>query len=234
MRSITASAKYFLVQKLKISNKEATSAIVAQRFLINGKPAEVNQTFTKNDEVIFDNQILQQRKQHIYLAYNKPRGIETTLNSTIHNNLSQALDFPERLFPIGRLDKESEGLLLLTNDGDIFDKILHSKHKQEKEYTVIVNKSLTPEAIEKLSSGIEIMGRKTRPAIVTMINEFTFTIVLTQGLNRQIRRMCYKLNYEVQQLIRTRIVNVKLENLAVGEWRILSKDELLKLKQQIE
>ena len=230
MRPLNASAKYFLVQKLRLSNKEATAIILAKRLLVNGKPAQLNQPLQPEDEVTLDGKILKETQQFHYLAYYKPRGIETTLNQEIPDNLAQALNFPERVYPIGRLDKESEGLLLLTNDGSIFDKILHSEQKQEKEYVVRVDKPLTEEAIAVLASGVEIMGKKTRPAQVKRLDEFTFNIILTQGLNRQIRRMCYKLSFEVLELKRVRIVNVELGNLEVGEWRKLVKKEVEGLK----
>src|SRR6476620_3324099 len=230
MRPLNTSAKYFLVQKLRLSNKEATAIILAKRLLVNGQPAQLNQSLNPEDEVTLDGKILKAAKRFIYLAYYKPRGIETTLNPEIPDNLTQALNFPERVYPIGRLDKKSEGLLLLTNNGSIFDKILHSEQKQEKEYVVRVDKSLTEEAIATLASGVEIMGRKTRPAQVKQLDEFTFNIILTQGLNRQIRRMCYKLGYEVLELKRVRIVNVHLGELTVREWRELRKEEIEELK----
>ena len=230
MRALNTSAKYFLVQKLRLSNKEATALILAKRLLVNGQPAQLNQPLQPEDEVTLDGKILKEAQQFHYLAYYKPRGIETTLNEAIPDNLAQALNFPARVYPIGRLDKESEGLLLLTNDGSIFDKILHSEQKQEKEYVVRVDKPLTSEVIAALASGVEIMGKKTRPAKVKQLDEFAFNIVLTQGLNRQIRRMCYKRGYEVLELKRVRIVNVELRNLQVGEWRNLTIEEIAGLK----
>ncbi|KAA9340235.1 pseudouridine synthase [Adhaeribacter soli] len=233
MRPLNASARHFLVQKLRLSNKEATALILAKRFLVNGQPAQLNQPLQPEDEVSLDGKILKEAQQFHYLAYYKPRGIETTLNEAIPDNLTQALNFPVRVYPIGRLDKDSEGLLLLTNDGSIFDKILHSEQKQEKEYVVRVDKPLTSEVISALASGVEIMGKKTRPAEVKQLDEFTFNIILTQGLNRQIRRMCYKLGYEVLELKRVRIVHVELGGLQVGEWRELGKEEVAGLKSLV-
>ena len=231
MRPLNASAKYFLVQKLRLSNKEAAALIVAGRFLLNGQPAQLNQPLKPEDEVTLDGKILKEAQQFHYLAYYKPRGIETTLNEAIPDNLVQALSFPERVFPIGRLDRESEGLLLLTNDGSIFDRILHSEQKQEKEYVVRVDKPLTADVILAMASGVEIMGKKTRPAQVKQLDDFTFNIILTQGLNRQIRRMCYKLGYEVLELKRIRIVQVELGDLQVGEWRELGKEDVEMFKR---
>lgn len=230
MRPLNASAKYFLVQKLRLSNKEATAVILAKRLLVNGQPAQLNQPLQPEDEVTLDGKVLKPAQQFHYLAYYKPRGIETTLNEAIPDNLTQALNFPERVYPIGRLDKDSEGLLLLTNDGSIFDKILHSEQKQEKEYVVRVDKPLTSDTIAALASGVEIMGKKTRPAQVMLLGEFTFNIILTQGVNRQIRRMCYKLGYEVLELKRVRIVHVKLGDLQIGEWRNLTTEDIAGLK----
>lgn len=230
MRPLNASARHFLVQKLRISNKEAAALIHSGRFLVNGKPAQLNQPLQPEDEATLDGKILKEARQFIYLAYHKPRGIETTLNPDIPDNLLQVLNFPERVFPVGRLDKDSEGLLLLTNDGRLLNSIIHSKKLQEKEYVVQVDKQLNREVIEKLASGVEIMGTVTRPTEVKQLDDITFNIILTQGLNRQIRRMCYKLGYEVLMLKRVRIVNVELGDLKVGEWWELSVVEVKKLK----
>lgn len=215
-----------MVQKLKVSNKEAIQLIVYGRVLVNGKKGTLTQAVLPEDVVSFNNHILKQPTAFIYLAYHKPRGIESTLNKAIENNLIQALKICQRVFPVGRLDKDSEGLMLLTNNGEIVNRIIHANSHQEKEYLVTVDKSLTPLVMEQLNSGVMIMGQLTRPATVTQVDEKTFRIVLTQGLNRQIRRMCYKLGYTVNRLIRTRIISIELGNLAPGEWRHLSAPEL--------
>lgn len=136
------------------------------------------------------------------------------------------MQLPIKVFPVGRLDKDSEGLLLLTNDGGLYNKITHDKQHQEKEYIVTVDKAITEEAITLMSSGVKILGRITRPAKIKLIDDFTFQIILTQGINRQIRRMCYKTGYEVTSLKRIRIINILLNDLAPGEWRAVSKEEI--------
>lgn len=229
MKAITSSLKFFVVQKLNISNKEAIELIVGARIIVNGKKGKLEQPVLPEDVISFDNQVIKTAQNFIYLAYHKPRGIESTLNTTIENNLSQALEISQRVFPVGRLDKESEGLMLLTNNGEIFNSIIHSESHQEKEYLVTVNKPLTPLIIDQLASGVIIMGQQTRPAIVNQVDVKTFRIILTQGLNRQIRRMCYKLSYEVVRLIRTRIITIELGHLAPGEWRHLSSSEIEEL-----
>jgi 23S rRNA pseudouridine2604 synthase len=229
MKNITSSLKYFLVQKLKISNKEAIKYIIGGRVLVNKMKGQPNQLLQPEDEVQLDTQVIKVGKEYIYLAYYKPRGIESTLNTQIENNLVQALNLTPGIFPVGRLDKESEGLMLLTNHGDFLNKIIHAEKNQEKEYLVTVDKPLTPVAINMLETGIEIMGQKTRPAIIKQIKENTFRIILSQGRNRQIRRMCYKLDYQVQRLIRLRIISLHLQNLLPGQWRHLSETELAEL-----
>ncbi|KAA5541226.1 pseudouridine synthase [Adhaeribacter rhizoryzae] len=233
MKAISASLKFFLVQKLQISNKEALQHILSGRVLVNGKKGNLAQPLHPEDVVIIDQQVIKEGKEFIYLAYYKPRGIESTLNQNIAHSLGQALNFSEKVFPVGRLDKESEGLMLLTNHGQIYDRIVHAKNHQEKEYLVTVNNPLTPAVLAQLASGVEIMGQRTRPAVVNQVNSTAFNIILTQGLNRQIRRMCYKLGYGVERLIRKRLVNIELGNLEPGEWRHLTSNELAVLQEKI-
>lgn len=211
--------QYFLVKRLNISNKSALKCISEGKTKINGKVIFENVIVNPEDTVVFEKQILQQGKQFIYVAFYKPRGIETTLNQNIQDNLKNILPFSEELFPVGRLDKESEGLLILTNDGRLFDKTLRSEHKTEKEYLVTVDKEITEEFIFKMSSEISILGKMTLPCRVEKVDDFTFKITLIQGINRQIRRMCYKLDYEVLRLIRVRIGEVSLGNLQPKEFR---------------
>ncbi|MCX6311849.1 MAG: pseudouridine synthase [Bacteroidetes bacterium] len=160
-----------------------------------------------------------------YIKFFKPRGIECTLNEKIENNLLTVFNFPKKLFPVGRLDKESEGLLLMTDDGRVFNQIAISEREKEKEYRVTLDKTFDKNFLESMANGIVIMGKKTRPCKLISVNEKTFQIILTQGLNRQIRRMCYKLGYEVVELIRTRITNVELGNLKSGEVQELNTAE---------
>lgn len=206
--------QYFLVKRLNISNKSALALILEGKVLVNDLAIFENIDINVENKVVYENQILQEGKQLIYIAFNKPRGIETTLNTDIMDNLKDILPFEESLFPVGRLDKESEGLLLLTNDGRFFDKTLRSEHQTEKEYFVKVDKEITDDFILRMSSGINILGKITLPCPVKKVNEFTFKIILVQGINRQIRRMCYKLNYEVLELKRIRIGNILLGDLA--------------------
>ena len=211
--------QYFLVKRLNISNKSALSLILEGKIKINGLPIFENIVLSLEDSVIFEEQILQEKKAFFYVAFYKPRGIETTLNRDIQDNLKDILPFKEELFPVGRLDKESEGLLILTNDGRVFDKMLRSEHKTEKEYLVKVNRKIDEDFIRKMAGGMSILGKMTLPCQVEKIDDFSFKIILIQGINRQIRRMCYKLDYEVLQLIRNRIGNIKLEELKPNEFR---------------
>jgi 23S rRNA pseudouridine2604 synthase len=187
--------QFLLVLRLQISNKEALHLIISGKVLVNGIISKSNCELSQTDEVIYEGKVLQEAKKLIYIAFYKPRGIETTLNVAIEDNLKAILPFEADVFPVGRLDKESEGLLLLTNDGTVYDKILRNENKTEKDYVVQVDKPITSEFLETMSEGIVIMGRKTLPCQLIQINDLTFKITLIQGLNRQIRRMCYKLNY---------------------------------------
>jgi 23S rRNA pseudouridine2604 synthase len=226
MKSIYTSAKFFLVQSLGISNKEAVALILEKKMFVNGQTATLHQEIFADDEVIIKETVLQLPQTFHYYAYYKPRGVECTLNTDIPQNLVDTLKIDTKVFPVGRLDKESEGLLILTNDGRIYNKIINSASLQEKEYIVEVDQAITPEFITQMSEGIVIMGQKTRPAKAWMISEHSFGIILTQGLNRQIRRMCYKLGYEVIKLKRVRIINLDLGNLQPGTLRVISKNDI--------
>lgn len=217
----------FLVQKLPASGKTVIGLIQSKKVLINGVPASQQQPVTNRDQIIFEEKILQQPYDYFYLLYYKPRGIECTMNREIPQNLADALPQYKDFFPVGRLDKESEGLLLLTNDGILYKEIAPSEALKEKEYIVEVDKLLTGEALQALSEGVMIMGKKTRPAKIEKISEACFRIVLTQGLNRQIRRMCYKLGYEVISLKRIRIMSLMLGALEPGNFRVIERDEIL-------
>lgn len=216
----------FLVKRFHISKEAAGNMLQENRVSINGQKALQRQNVLKIDLVEADGNILQQGVRHSYYAYYKPRGIECTLNPAIENNLCSVLTFKEHLYPVGRLDKESEGLLLLTNDGKLYKNIAFSENFKEKEYVVEVDQELSDEAIQHLAAGIVIMGQRTRPAKVSRISSHSFSIVLTQGLNRQIRRMCYKLNLNVTLLKRIRITSVLLGELKPGEYRKLDATEI--------
>lgn len=189
----------------------------------------MDQEVLLEDAIKLDGELIKHPENYTYLIYYKPRGIETTLNKEVENNLADALNHSTRVFPVGRLDKESEGLLFLTNNGTIFNRISHGHQKQEKEYLVQVDKPLSEEAIRKMEEGIVILGKKTFPAKVYLQSSNLFKIILTQGLNKQIRRMCYKLDYQVTFLKRIRIMNIELGNLLPGQWRPLSPEELKEL-----
>lgn len=218
--------QYFLVKKLQISNSEAQKFLYERKITVNGKSTSANILIEPEFEIRYENEILQSSKDFKYLAFYKPRGVETTLNSEIADNLLSILPF-EGVFPVGRLDKASEGLLILTDDGRIYDKILRNEHKTEKEYIVIIDKPMDNAFLTIMANGVKIMGKTTLPCQLEMINENCFKITLIQGLNRQIRRMCYKLGYEVISLKRTRIGNLKLEDLGLGEWRHFEIKDIL-------
>ncbi len=216
----------FLIKRFHISKDKANKLVLENQVFINGAKAIQRNNVLKSDQIVVNGEILQEGQVFIYYAYYKPRGIECTLNTGIENNLLQTLPFTEHVYPVGRLDKESEGLLLLTNDGKLYKDIAFSDNFKEKEYLVEVNKPLTNEAIEQLASGIVIMGQKTRPAQVSKVTDHSFRIILTQGLNRQIRRMCYKLQYDVMMLKRTRITSIELGDLRPGGYRILARTDI--------
>ena len=213
--------QYLLVKKLKISNAKAKEIILSNMILVNTENVCDNIEILETDTVFYNNEIIQAGKKLVYVALYKPRGIECTLNEKIDQNLSTIINFKEKLFPVGRLDKESEGLLILTNDGYYFNKTINPASEVEKEYIVTVNKTITNEFIIEMSKGVEILGQITLPCKMEILDEFTFKIILVQGLNRQIRRMCFKLNYMVTSLKRVRIGHIHLENLQPTEFRII-------------
>ncbi|MFN3639605.1 MAG: 23S rRNA pseudouridine(2604) synthase RluF [Flavobacterium sp.] len=215
------------------SRREADKLIEQGRVTLNGNVPEMGTKVMPGDMVRVDGKLVSERQvTSVYLAFNKPVGIECTTNQKVRNNIIDYLNYPERIFPIGRLDKASEGLIFLTNDGDIVNKILRARNNHEKEYIVTVDKAITERFIKKMGSGVPILDTVTRPCVVEAIDTTTFKIILTQGLNRQIRRMCEFLGYEVQTLKRIRIINIKLD-LPVGRYRELSSTEIKQLNQLI-
>lgn len=208
------------------SRREAEKLIVEGRVTINGKPTQLGNRVFPKDVVKVDGRLLKHKPKTLYIALNKPVGVVSTTDSRERNNIVKAVNHPERLFPIGRLDKPSEGLIFLTNDGDIVNKILRAGNNHEKEYIVAVNKPIDEKFITKMSNGIPILGTVTKKCKVEKVSTTVFKIILVQGLNRQIRRMCEYLDYEVTKLKRTRIMNVQLGNLEPGDWRELTKEEL--------
>jgi 23S rRNA pseudouridine2604 synthase len=208
------------------SRREADKWIEAGRVTCNGQKAALGTQVADGDDVRIDGLAVGVKKKQIYIALNKPVGIICTTETHIKDNIIEHVRFPERIFPVGRLDRDSEGLILLTNNGDIVNEILRSENNHEKEYVVWVDRPITDLALRMLASGVKIMGEKTKPARIERINACAFRIVLTQGLNRQIRRMCSALGYKAQRLQRVRIMNIHLGNLKSGQWRHLSAPEL--------
>jgi 23S rRNA pseudouridine2604 synthase len=207
------------------SRREADAWIEAGRVTINGAPATLGTKVGENDRVCVDGRELGKARQHVYIALNKPVGVTCTTERHIAGNVVDFVKHRERIFPIGRLDKDSEGLILLTNNGDIVNEILRVENEHEKEYLVTVDRPVTPIFLNGMASGVRILGTVTKPCRVTRVAPATFKIVLTQGLNRQIRRMCSFFGYKVVRLQRTRIINITLEGLKVGQWRELSAAE---------
>ena len=229
--SLTRINKY-LSEIGHCSRREADRLIEAGRVLVNGKKAEMGVKVSPDDKISVNGEMLNQSKnKNVYLAFNKPKGIVCTTDSRVEkDNIIDFINYPKRIFPIGRLDKPSEGLIFLTNDGDIVNKILRARNNHEKEYIVTVNKPITNDLIHKMSNGVPILDTVSRKCFVKQTHKNQFRIILTQGLNRQIRRMCEYLNYKVTNLKRVRIMNIKLD-VKVGKWRYLKPEELMKLKQ---
>jgi 23S rRNA pseudouridine2604 synthase len=208
------------------SRREADKWIEAGRVTWNGQSAALGTQVGEGDEVRVDGQLLGIKKKDVYIALNKPVGIICTTETDIADNIIDHVRHPERIFPVGRLDRDSEGLILLTNNGDIVNEILRSENNHEKEYVVTVDRPITDLSLKMMATGVKIMGEMTKPAKVSRVDAQTFKIILTQGLNRQIRRMCSALGYRAQRLQRVRIMNVKLGDLASGQWRPLTPAEL--------
>jgi 23S rRNA pseudouridine2604 synthase len=216
----------FLIKRYRLSQEESVMFLQKHDVLINNQRAIQRQTINKRDALCIDGELVREWQTFVHYAFYKPRGIECTLHPEIEDNLCSILPFEERVYPIGRLDKESEGLLILTNDGCLYKEIAFAGNFKEKEYEVRVNHALTETSIRQLSQGIVIKGKKTRPALVRRVDENSFNIVLTQGINRQIRRMCYKLGYEVTSLRRLRIASVTLGDLQPGQYKKLTVGDI--------
>jgi len=211
------------------SRRAADKLIEEGRIKVNNQLPEMGQKVNIEDTIYIDGkQVQDTKKENVYLAFNKPIGVVCTTDTRDKDNIVDYINFSRRIFPIGRLDKASEGLILLTSDGDVVNKILRSRYNHEKEYIVTVNKLISEDFINRMSNGIPILETITRECKVEQITKFTFRIILTQGLNRQIRRMCEYLGYEVTKLKRVRIMEIKLENTILGNYRLLSKDEVYK------
>ncbi|MFL9845945.1 23S rRNA pseudouridine(2604) synthase RluF [Flavobacterium rhizosphaerae] len=215
------------------SRREADRLIEEGRVTLNSIVPEMGTKVTPDDEIRIDGKlIVEKNKKNIYLAFNKPVGIECTTNTDVRNNIVDYINYPTRIFPIGRLDKASEGLIFMTDDGDIVNKILRARNNHEKEYIVTVNKPITERFIKSMGNGVPILDTVTRKCKVEQISKYIFRIILTQGLNRQIRRMCEYLGYEVTALKRIRIINISLD-VAVGRYRDLTPAEIEELNTLI-
>ncbi|OBT16006.1 23S rRNA pseudouridine synthase F [Vibrio sp. UCD-FRSSP16_10] len=208
------------------SRREADKLIEQGRVTINGKIPEMGTKVLPEDDVLVDGKSLRAKRKPIYIALNKPTGITCTTERDIQGNIVDYIGHKERIFPIGRLDKPSDGLIFLTNDGDIVNKILRAGNNHEKEYVVRVDRAITPEFLMKMGNGVSILDTVTLPCKITKESEYSFRIVLTQGLNRQIRRMCEALDYRVFKLRRVRIMNITIDGIPNGKWRYLSDDEV--------
>ena len=219
----------FISQTGVCSRREADKWIEAGRVTCNGVPATLGTQVAEGDVVRVDGNLVAGRKPRVYLALNKPVGITCTTEADVEGNIVELVAHPERIFPVGRLDKDSEGLILLTNDGDVVNEILRSENEHEKEYLVTVERPITDLALKMMSDGVKIMGEITKPCRVSRTAPATFRIILTQGLNRQIRRMCSALGYRVQRLQRVRIIGIELGGLKPGEWRELTPAEVASL-----
>ena len=224
----------FLSEAGYCSRREADKLIEKGKVLVNGEIPEMGTKISISDIVKVDGNIISKEKEKpVYLAFNKPVGIVCTTDTRVEkNNIIDYINYPSRIFPIGRLDKPSDGLILLTNDGDIVNKILRARNNHEKEYVVTVNKSISKEFITAMSSGVPILDTITKNCKVEKLTKYKFRIILTQGLNRQIRRMCEYLSYDVIQLRRVRIMNISLDT-KVGEWRHLSSKELVEINKMV-
>ena len=214
------------------SRRAADKFVEQKRVTINGKVAEMGSKVSAGDEIRLDGQLISAKTDKlVYLAFNKPRGIVCTTDTKREkNNIIDFINYPERIFPIGRLDKDSQGLILLTNDGDIVNKILRARNNHEKEYLVTVTRPITQSFIKKMGNGVPILGTVTKKCFVEQVGKFEFKITLTQGLNRQIRRMCEHLGNKVSKLERYRIMNIDLD-VPIGKWRHLTKGELVQIQK---
>lgn len=216
----------YISEKGICSRRAADQMILAKRVTVNDTVAEIGTKIYSDDIVKLDGRQLLNTEKKVYLILNKPEGITCTTEHSVKGNIIDFINYPKRIFPIGRLDKESQGLIFLTNDGDIVNKILRAGNFHEKEYVVTVDKKITDEFLNDMSKGVRILDTITKPCRVFKEANMTFRIILTQGLNRQIRRMCTYLGYNVLKLKRIRIMNVRLEKLPIGSWRYLTTQEL--------
>jgi 23S rRNA pseudouridine2604 synthase len=208
------------------SRRGADKLIESGKVMVNNEVAKLGDRVDENDKIIIDGKPISKKEEYVYIAFNKPVGITCTTEKNVKDNIIDFINYPKRIYPIGRLDKPSEGLIFLTNHGDIINKILRAGNNHEKEYVVSVDTPITDEFIFKMGNGIPVLDTISKKCKVTKVDKYTFNIILTQGLNRQIRRMCAHLGYKVTKLKRERIMNVNLGSLPIGKYRNITKDEL--------
>jgi len=224
----------FISQTGYCSRRQADVLIDAGKVKVNGKKPELGLKVSYKDEIIVEGTLITKKSEPVYMAFHKPVGVTSTTDLKDPDNMIDFIGYPERIFHIGRLDKMSEGLIFLTNDGDIVNKILRAENGHEKEYIVTVDHAINKEFLVKMSKGVKILDTVTLPCVVEQMGKRTFKIILTQGLNRQIRRMCEVLGYKVTKLKRIRIMNIKLDGIAYGQWRYFSKKELNDINKLVE
>lgn len=222
----------FLSEAGVCSRRQADQYVADGRVTVDGRMAELGQKVRPSQDIRVDGRRVGGRAKRVLLAFHKPKGIVCTSEKRERDNIVDYIGYPERIYPMGRLDKDSTGLILLTNDGELMNEILRARNYHEKEYEVTVNRPLTKSFLKQMREGVEILDTVTRPCEVTRTGVFTFRIVLTQGLNRQIRRMCEALGYRVRELKRVRIMNIHLDDLPVGKYRKLRREELLELSKR--
>lgn len=226
----------YLAQSGFCSRREGDDLVSRGKIFINNHPAKMGDVVKDHDVVTIDRKRVIKAKvsnNYTYILLNKPSGILCTTDTTIKNNIIDYIKFKKRIFPVGRLDQMSEGLIILTDDGDIVNKLLKSERNHEKEYIVTIDKPMDDDFIQKMSNGVKIFGKKTKPCKVIKQNNYEFNIILTQGLNRQIRRMCEELGYFVRTLKRVRILDLEIKGMDRGEWRFLTQGEVTKLKREV-
>ena len=223
----------FISEKGICSRREADRLIETGKVMVNGEIAKVGMIVNEKDNILVNNKPLKRKDKLVYLAFNKPVGITCTTDTSIKGNIISYINYPKRIFHIGRLDNPSQGLILLTNDGDIVNKILRAGNNHEKEYLVTVNNPISQDFIMKMSNGVPILDTITKKCFVKRESKYVFRIILTQGLNRQIRRMCEYLGYSVVKLQRIRIMNINLDGIAEGKWRYLTNNEMDELNKLV-
>ena len=234
MERETISLNKFISETGYCSRREADKLIEAGLVTVNGKQPKSGNRVSYADVIKIDGKPLKPKEKPLYIAFNKPVGVSSTTDCKDKYNIIDYLHHPKRIFPIGRLDKPSEGLIFLTNDGDIVNKILRAGNNHEKEYIVTVDKPITTDFIQRMSNGIKILDTVTQKCFVKQESKYVFKIILTQGLNRQIRRMCEVLNYHVTKLFRIRIMNITLSGIAPGKWRYLTPAEIDTINKLVE